>query len=377
MEENLIHLPKDKSGLTPEEVRQQRQLNGSNKKLEAKSPIFDILVSVLVQPMVLLLLVACAIYFITGDYVEAMAMLAALLFVAGIDIFQNFRSQKAVKALSKITTAKTKVIRSGEVKNIPSVEIVTKDIIICEEGTIIPADAEIIASNDLAINEAILTGETYSVEKSTGEEIMQGTLVVRGYCYAQVVAVGSQMNLSQIGQLVETAGQAKTPLQEKVERFVRVMVIFGGLAFAFVWAYHTWESGSILHGLLHGLTMAMSVLPEELPVALSTFMALGAYRLLKAGVIARSPQTVETLGSATVICLDKTGTLTQNLMILTHAYDVNREKETRFDEQGEASEILEYAMWTPLTPRELLGPLVIALVSTTWVELIKRPNASS
>src|SRR5690606_7551970 len=104
----------------------------------------------------------------------------------------------------------------------------------------------------------------------------------------------------------------------KVSNFVRKMVIFGGIAFLFVWAYHTWESKSILHGLLHGLSMAMSVLPEELPVALSTFMALGAYRLLKIGIIAKSPRTVETLGSATVICLDKTGTLTQNLMMLTH-----------------------------------------------------------
>lgn len=343
-------------GLSSEEVEKQRALNGSNVGVEKENMLWKRILSVVKEPMFILLLAACLVYFITGALAEAFTMLAALIFVAGIDVYQNFKSQRAIKALNKITYSKAKVIRSGETIEIPSKEIVTEDVIICEEGTIIPADAELISSYDFSVNEAIITGESVSVEKQTGEQIVQGTLVVGGYCYAKVKAVGKNTTLSGIGTLVKEAGHTKTPLQEKVAHFVKIMVIFGGIAFLFVWGYNTWESGSLLHGLLHGLAMAMSVLPEELPVALSTFMALGAYRLLKIGVIARSPKTVETLGSATVICLDKTGTLTQNLMKVTHIYDFSAKQEINYEEGGEASEVLEYAMWaseeSPFDPME-------------------------
>jgi P-type Ca2+ transporter type 2C len=344
------------SGLTSDQVIKQRELDGPNKGIKSENPVLHIILSVATEPMFLLLLAACLVYFILNAFSEAFTMLAALLFVSGIDVFQNFRSQKAVNALSKINEHKTQVLRNGNATKIPVEEVVTKDILICEEGTIIPADAEIISSNDFAVNESILTGEYVSVEKFQGEQVMQGTLVVRGYCYAVVTSVGTETTLSGISKLVATTGKEKTPLQLKVAKFVRVMVIAGGLAFAFVWGYYWWESGSIFHGLLHGLTMAMSVLPEEIPVALSTFMALGAYRLMQQGVIARNPRTVETLGSATVICLDKTGTLTKNLMTVTHTYDVARKKEINFEKGGEANDILEYAMWAseenPFDPME-------------------------
>jgi Ca2+-transporting ATPase len=306
--------------------------------------------------MFLLLLVACCLYFILKEFAEAFTMLAALLFVAGIDVFQNFRSQKAVKALSRITESKAKVIRNGNESEIPVEELVTQDTIICEEGIVIPADAEIITSSDFSVNEAILTGESVSIEKLQGDSIMQGTLVVSGYCYARVKAVGLKTTLSGIGELVASTGKEQTPLQIKVSKFVRTMVLAGSIAFVFVWAYYWWESASVLHGLLHGLTMAMSILPEEIPVALSTFMALGAYRLLKVGVIARSPKTVETLGSATVICVDKTGTLTQNLMNVSHTYSISSGEEVNFNSKGKATEVLEYAMWAseenPFDPME-------------------------
>lgn len=344
------------AGLTSDEVIHQRELNGWNKSIKKQNLFIQNVLSVITEPMFILLLVACSVYFILNEFTEAFTMLAALLFVSGIDVFQNFRSQKAVKALSRITESKTKVVRAGEEIEIPLEEVVAKDLIICEEGTIIAADAEIISSNDFAVNEAILTGESVSVEKFHGDHIMQGTLVVRGYCYANVTAVGEQTTLSGIGNLVASTGKEKTPLQIKVSKFVRVMVIAGSIAFAFVWIYNWWESGSVLHGLLHGLTMAMSVLPEEIPVALSTFMALGAYRLLKKGIIARSPKTVETLGSATVICVDKTGTLTQNLMNVSQTFNMSSDEEVSFIADGKATEVLEYAMWAseenPFDPME-------------------------
>lgn len=357
MNKNKSHIsPIKLQGLSDFEIVQQRTLNGSNQLSQEKNLLVQNLISVIKEPMFILLLVACGVYFFLQEYSETITMLAALFFVAGIDVFQNFRSQKAIKALSRITETKTKAIRNGEMLDIDSEDLVTKDIIICEEGMIVPADAEIINSNDFSINESILTGESVSVEKISTDTIMQGTLVVRGYCYAEVKAVGKQTTLSKIGQLVSAAGKEKTPLQLKVSKFVKLMVFVGSFAFVFVWGYNWWDSGDLVHGLLHGLTMAMSILPEEIPVALSTFMAFGAYRLLKHGIITRSPKVVETLGSATVICLDKTGTLTQNLMHVANTYNAGSYEEINFMIAPKPSEILEYAMWSseenPFDPME-------------------------
>lgn len=346
----------DIKGLSKAEVDEQRERFGSNLLIREKNTLLATIKSAATEPMFILLLLACLVYFIVKQYAEAITMLIALLFVAGIDVLQNFRSQKAVKAISKITASKTKVVRDSIPQEIPIEEVVQHDIIICEEGVVIAADATIISANDFSVNEAILTGESVSIEKFEGDTILQGTVVVRGYCYAQVKAVGAQTMLSGIGKLVASTGKEKTPLQLKVASFVKVMVIAGSIAFVFVWAYNWWESGSLIHGLLHGLTMAMSVLPEEIPVALSTFMALGAYRLLKKGIIARSPKTVETLGSATVICVDKTGTLTQNLMQVAHTFDFVKQEEVDFSQIKKSNVILDYAMWSseikPFDPME-------------------------
>jgi P-type Ca2+ transporter type 2C len=343
-------------GLTEAEVLEQRALNGANRIVKKKNLLAENILSVIGEPMFILLAVACSIYLFLNEFAEAFTMLAALLFVTGIDVFQNFRSQKAVKALSHIIKTKAKVIRESSPTEIDVEEVVTNDIIICEEGMIVPADAVIVSSNDFSVNEAMLTGESVSIEKFQGHTIIQGTLVVRGYCYARVNAVGDKTMLSGIGALVATTGKEKTPLQIKVSKFVKIMVVAGSFAFAFVWGYHWWESGDAIHGLLHGLTMAMSVLPEEIPVALSTFMALGAFRLLKHGIIARSPKTVETLGSASVICVDKTGTLTQNLMQVAHTFSCKTKSEIDFTKAPAFSELLEYAMWaseeTPFDPME-------------------------
>lgn len=345
------------TGLTDDEVLHQRNLLGSNSSEKAKNLLLENILSFVKEPMFILLLLACSIYFVLREYTEAVTMLLALLFVASIDIYQNFRSQKAVKALNRISQKKAKVIRNGVTIELIPDEIVTKDIIICEEGMIVPADAIIEASNDFSLNESILTGESVAVEKFKGDEIKQGTLVVRGYCYATVNAVGQNTALSGIGKLVASTGKEQTPLQIKVTKFVKVMVIAGAIAFAFVWCYFWWESKSVLVGLLHGLAMAMSVLPEEIPVAFSAFLALGAYRLFKKGIIAKTPKTVETLGSATVLCVDKTGTLTQNLMQVAQVFDITLNEEISYLNQGKACQVLEYSMWAseenPFDPMEI------------------------
>ncbi len=357
----------DIQGLTTLQVEEQRTKYGENTSFDTSHTIWQNILEVVREPMFILLLVACGIYFISSEYAEAFTMLAALFFVAGIDIFQSFRSQKAVKALTRITSKKAKVIREGQTMEIDIQHIVKEDVIIIEEGRIVPADARIISSNDFALNEAILTGESVSVEKFTGDAIFQGTLVVRGYAFAAVEAIGESTTLSEIGHLVAATGKEKTPLQEKVTAFVKVMVIAGSVAFLFVWFYYWWESKDFLNGLLHGLTMAMSVLPEEIPVALSTFMAIGTYRLLRRGIIARSPQAVETLGSATVLCVDKTGTLTKNLMEVQLTYSIKDQVETNFTSDPSLNEVLEYAMWSsevePFDPMEISIHRQYALVA--------------
>ena len=343
-------------GLSDEEVLESRTKYGSNHPIAQKSVFWGTLLSVIKEPMFILLLAAGCIYAVLKEYREAITLGSALLFVAGIDIFQNFRSRKAIQALGKITGSTAKVIRGGKTEIIPSQYVVKGDILMCEEGDIIAADATILRSNDFSVNEAIITGESVSVEKNANENLLQGTLVVRGYALAKVSAVGKKTILSGIGALVEKTGKEHTPLQQKIARFVKSMVLAGSAVFLFVWIFYWQTTGDWLIGLLQGLTLIMSVLPEEIPVAFSSFMALGAYRLLRHGIIAKSPKTVETLGAATVICLDKTGTLTQNLMEVALTFDPNTGKTVDFDKRPEHSEILTYAMWaseeTPFDPME-------------------------
>ncbi len=343
-------------GLSDKEVLESRTKYGSNHPLAQKSVFWETLFSVVKEPMFILLLAAGCIYALLGEYHEALTLASALLFVAGIDIFQNFRSRKAIQALGKITGSKAKVIRNGTTEIIPSHELVKGDLLLCEEGDVITADATILRSNDFSVNEAIITGESVSVEKNVNETLFQGTLAVRGYSLAKVSAVGEKTTLSGIGSLVEKTGREHTPLQQKIDRFVKGMVMAGSAVFVFVWFFYWRATGDWLIGLLQGLTLIMSVLPEEIPVAFSSFMALGAYRLLRHGIIAKSPKTVETLGAATVICLDKTGTLTQNLMEVALTFDPYTDTTVNFEKQPEHSAILTYAMWAseerPFDPME-------------------------
>jgi P-type Ca2+ transporter type 2C len=342
------------TGLSDKEVELNRNQFGSNAAAEdTRNKLWQVIKGIISEPMFIILVVAAAIYFILGETNEGWIMLAALCFVAGISIFQETRSSNAVEALKNLTQQKAKVIRNSNILFIPVSEVVVGDIILCEDGNIIPADAILLQTNDFSVNESMLTGEALSVYKSssaTDNLIFKGTVVSSGYCYAKVTAVGQHSALGKIADTLNTITESKTPLQQQMKKFIVQMVIAGGIAFIIVWGINYYTTGSILTGLLHGLTLAMSVLPEEIPVAFSTFLALGAYRLYKKGVITRSPQTVETLGAATVICTDKTGTLTENNMQIAGIYDYDSNTAINFIEKEYTSGIvLEYAMWASET----------------------------
>lgn len=348
-------------GLTEQEVNANRKAFGKNTIGEkAKSPIWDILLEILKEPLFIILLAASTIYFLLGETTEGIIMLVAIGLVSGISIFQENKSRNAVNALKKLSSPQAKVYRNSEIINIPTEEIVIKDLILVEDGDMIPADAKIIEAHDFSVNESILTGESLSVTKDNLSEsplIFQGTMVDTGNCVAEVTAIGISTSLGKIGTSLGAIEETKTPLQIQIKSFVRSMVIFGAIAFLLVWGINYLNSHDILNSLLHGLTLAMSVLPEEIPVAFSTFMALGAYRLYKNKVITRSPYTVETLGAASVICTDKTGTLTENRMELRAVYDFTSDSLIDFTKDKPSFNLtIEYAVWAseilPFDPME-------------------------
>ena len=303
------------SGLTSEQVQESRKRFGANIRSKGVPAGIRIFLGVLSEPMLLLLVVACISYFILGSPDEGYIMAGAILFVAGISIFQQYRSEHALRELGRLTAHPVKVIRNGTVVTIPSAELVCGDVMMVAEGEKINADGTILELNDLSVDESILTGESLPVEdKSIGQWIFAGSTIVKGMATAQVEKVGDATRLGGMGILMEQTIRGKTLLEKQVAGFVRTMAFFGATAFVFVWLMNYLDSGNILDSLMHGLTLAMAVLPEEIPVALATFMALGAYRMARNNVLARHPQTVEALGSATVICLDKTGTITENKM---------------------------------------------------------------
>jgi P-type Ca2+ transporter type 2C len=337
-------------GLTDEQVVTSRHKHGRNvTTLREQNRLWQVIKEIATEPLFIILVCTAAIYILLGEFSEAVIMIIALGFVSGISIYQENRSRSAVAGLKKLTASLAKVIRNGVTQKIDTEELVVDDLIVLEDGDKVPADAIIIRQNDFSVNESILTGESLAVLKETegpNNNVFQGTMIMSGSCVAQVTAVGKQSELGKIGQSLEEIEISRTPLQEQIKSFVKAMVGVGSIAFLIVWGINYYLSHDVLHSLLQGLTLAMSVLPEEIPVAFSTFMALGAYHLYKQKVIARSPHTVETLGAATVICTDKTGTITENEMRLAVIYDFINDKEYDYVAGVPSfNSVLEYAMW--------------------------------
>ena len=339
-------------GLSNEEVIQSRQKNGSNSlEHQDKNHFITSLIEMVKEPMFLLLLLATSIYFITGEYSNGIFMLAAVVLVSTISLYQESKSRNAIEELKKLSQPKSKVIRNSEIIEIPSEEIVLGDLIQTEEGTFVPADGTIIQSNDFSVNESILTGESLSVfknEKSEVNQVFQGTIAASGLAICEVTAIGNQTQLGKIGKSIESIVEEKTPLQLQIGNFVKKLSLIGLLIFGIVWAINFYNSGLFLDSLLKALTLAMSIIPEEIPVAFTTFMALGSWRLMKMGIIVKHTKTVETLGSATVICTDKTGTITQNKMSLAQLFTLSNNKiNANFNEKlnEQELELLSLSMW--------------------------------
>ncbi len=357
-----LNLPATLTGLTEAEVLESLKQHGPNlQQQKVKNTWWRMLLEIIREPMLVLLIIISVIYFILEQYGEAWFMMAAIMIVSGISFYQDNRSRKALEALEALNTPLSKVIRQGVPLFVLTSEIVPGDLVIAEEGSTINADGMIVHSNDFAVNESTLTGEAQAIYKSATSDdpnVFSGTLASSGLAVYKVEKTGTSTRVGQIGKSIADIKEEPTPLQKQIEAFVKGMALIGIVVFLIVWVFQYMQSKDLLASLLKGLTLAMSILPEEIPVAFTTFMALGSRRLMKEGIIVKKTRTVETLGSATVICADKTGTITENKMSLQSVYAFSNHRlytnEKEYD--TDALVVIETAMWAsepvPFDPME-------------------------
>lgn len=323
------------AGLSELEAQQRLRTQGFNE-LPAARPrtMLHTALEVLREPMFLLLIGAGAVYVLLGDPYEALALVVALSIIIVITIYQERKTENALQALRDLASPRALVIRDGMRKRIPGREVVQGDLIVLSEGDRVPADAVVLENRSLEVDESLLTGESVPVRKRAasgpvamgragGDDlpfVFSGSMVVRGRGLAEVKATGIRSELGKIGKSLQSLLPESTRLQQETSRLVRVFAVLGiGLcvAVAFIYGY---TRANWLQGALAGLTLAISMVPEEFPVVLTIFLAMGAWRISRNRVLTRRMPAIETLGSATVLCVDKTGTLTENRMTVQRLF---------------------------------------------------------
>ena len=297
------------------------------------------------DPIFLLLGGGGIIYWILGDLQEALILLGFVFFITGISLYQEGKTEHALEALRDLSSPRALVIRDGERKRIAGREVVRGDVLVLAEGDRVPADAIVVSCSNLSTDESLLTGESLPVRKVAAEGkvtmarpggdelpfVYAGTLVVQGQGMVQVQAIGAQTEMGKIGKALQNLKPETTPLQREMNRLVnRLLGIALALCVAIVIIYGA-TRGDWLEGLLAGITLAMAILPNEFPVVVTIFLALGAWRISQNHVLARRAAAVETLGSATVLCVDKTGTLTLNQMAVQQLLPHNSENAQSYD----------------------------------------------
>ncbi len=316
-------------GLTSEEVARALAADGPNELPSTKKRgIFGIVLEVVKEPMFLLLLACGLIYLVLGDLQEAAMLVGFVLVTMGITIYQEQKTENTLEALRDLSSPRALVIRDGERRRIAGREVVNGDLIVLAEGDRVPADAVLLWGVNFAVDESLLTGESVAVRKEPGDGgdelrrpggedtpfVYSGTLVVHGQGVAVVKAIGTASEIGRIGRALESVEQEQTPLQRETGGIVRTIFVGALVLCAVVVVVYGFTRGNWLQGVLAGITLAMAMLPEEFPVVLTIFLALGAWRISRNRVLARRMAAVESLGAATVLCSDKTGTITQNRM---------------------------------------------------------------
>ena len=302
-------------GLTSAEAAALLAADGPNALPAAeRKGLFATALDVAREPMFLLLVAAAGVYLVVGDVREALVLGASILVVITITVVQAHKAERALDALRDLSSPRALVIRDGERKRIPGVEVVVGDVLIVSEGDRVAADAKLEQATDLAADESLLTGESLPVDKKAGELLHSGSLVTTGHGSARVIATGPRSELGRIGASLAALESGKTGLERETARIVKLVAALAIVLSVGMVLYYVATRGEWLAGILAGLTLAMAILPEEFPVVLTVFLALGAWRISRHGVLTRRMPAIETLGAATVLCVDKTGTLTENRM---------------------------------------------------------------
>ena len=320
------------TGLTAQEAAQRLASEGPNelpaaKKRNLAQQAWD----VVRQPMLLLLAGAGGVNFLLAEPLDGIILMASVLVVIGISIYQEHKTENALAALRDLSSPRALVVRDGRQIRIAGRDVVRGDVVLLAEGDRVPADAVLTDSMNMSVDESALTGESVPVRKTAAAPekaaagmgrpggdatpwVFSGTLVVKGHGIALVAQTGAGTELGRIGTALRTIEPERTPLQREIDRLVRAVAVLGVAAAAAVVIVYGLTRGHWLEGLLAGIATAMAMLPEEFPVVLTVFLALGAWRMSRRHVLTRRSAVIETLGSATAICVDKTGTLTMNAM---------------------------------------------------------------
>ncbi len=326
------------SGLSEQEATARLAKEGFNElPSTGRRGIVKIAFEIVREPMFILLIAGGIIYLLLGDVREALILLGSIFVIMGITFYQENRTERALEALRDLSSPRALVIRDGVQKRIAGREVARGDILMLAEGDRVPADAALLWSLNLSVDESLLTGESVPVRKIAldnrtenialvrpgGDDlpyVYSGTMVVQGQGIAEVQATGLNTELGKIGKALQTVELEETSLHKETGRLVRILAIMGIAFCALVVIIYGLTRGNWLNGLLAGITLAMSLLPEEFPVVLTIFLALGAWRISQNEVLTRRMPAVETLGSATVLCVDKTGTLTLNRMSVSRLF---------------------------------------------------------
>ncbi len=314
-------------GLTTAQAAQKLLQDGPNDIEQAKvRPIWRRLIDMLRQPMFALLVTAALLYIVLGDLTEGLTLSVFVLAVLVLTFYQEGKSEKSIQALRQLTQANAQVVRSGQTLEIPAREVVIGDWLLISEGDRVAADGQLLSANNLQIDESMLTGESVPVSKqahtsdtpaNSENTVQAGTFIVRGQGVARVTATGQRSQVGQIGQSLNQLMVDTTPLQQQTARLIKVLASIVLVLCLVMVLTLGWRTGQWIPAILSGIALAMATLPEEYAVVLTIFPAMGAHRLTQAGVLTRRIQAIETLGAISVLCTDKTGTLTQNRMTVT------------------------------------------------------------
>lgn len=317
--------------LTDSQASQKRILFGLNELPQSKQANFFVRqLKLLKEPMFLFLIATVVVYWIIGDFGEGVLLSITVLTIVAISIYQEHKSEKALEALHELTSPRTLVIRGGIEQRIAATQLVPGDLIIVHEGDRVPADGIVLQTTHLMVDESLLTGESFPVLKSTcptpnqdikdipnQEKIFSSTLVIRGTAFIRVAQTGSYTEIGKIGKSLQEPRDNELNLTKETRHIVYLLAWASFFICTMIVLLYGFTRQDWTHAILAGLATAMSLLPEELPVVLTLFLAMGAFRLSKVHVLVRKSSSIERLGAITALCVDKTGTLTKNQMVVS------------------------------------------------------------